>query len=131
MVWLCVFRLMLDWFWFNQRHFRSIESNFQSIKSCIESFFKTFVSHMFRHFKTFSKILFSLHLISPRFLEIFLSFSSKFLQGFLSSYIGKTFLPFFFILFSLFMHLRDIFGPWKFWGFWWFKFFLSQLINGF
>ena len=81
-------------------------------------FFKTFVSHVFCHFQAISKTLFSLYSISPSFLARFLSFSSKFLQGFFSSFTDKTFLPFFFHLFWFFMHLRDIFGPMKNWGFW-------------
>ena len=38
LVWICLFRSVLDRCWINQRHFRSIKSNFRSIENHIESF---------------------------------------------------------------------------------------------
>ena len=66
---------------------------------------------------------------------IILSFSLKFLQGFLSSKAGKTFIPFLFHLFSSFMHFCHAYWensePIENWGFCSFKPFLSKLIIGF
>ena len=67
-------------------------------------FLKHWVSHVFFTIQTFSKLFLSLFDRSKGQSK-FLSFSTKFLQGFLSSK--------------------------GFWGFWCFKLFLSQLINGF
>ena len=39
LVWICLFRSVLDRCWINQRHFRSIKSNFRSIENHIERFF--------------------------------------------------------------------------------------------
>ena len=103
LVWLYVFRSMLDWFWINRRHFWLIKYIFRSIEIRIESFLKPFFLTCFVTFKLFQK-LFSLYSIGPRLLARFLSFSLKFLQVFLSSYTGKTLLPFLFHLFSFFLH---------------------------
>ena len=100
--------------------FRSIESNFRSIQNRIESLLKPLILMCSSLFKTFSKHL-SFALRSVKESNQFLSFSSIFLQRFLFSYTSKTLLPFFFHLFSLFMHffihLRDIFRPMKNLGF--------------
>ena len=102
LVWIYPFRSLLDWFWINRRHFQSIESNFRSIQNHIESFFKKLCfSRGQTLFQNFQK-LFSLYSIGLRFKARFLSFSSKFLQGFLSSKAGKTFIPLLFHLFSCF-----------------------------
>ena len=91
------------------------QSNVFSInQKSYREFFKTFVSHVFFTIQTFSKVL-SLYSISLRVKARFLSFLTKFLQRFLSSYTSKTFIPLHFHLFSLFvhffMHLRVIFEP--------------------
>ena len=116
LVWLCVFRSMLDWFWINRRHFRSIESNFRSIESCIESFFLnlcfSYVLSLSNYFKNSFLSLFDWSKIPSKIFVVFF----KILQGLLSSYTSKTFLPFFFNLFSFFMHLRDIFKTLKILG---------------
>ena len=63
---------------------------------------------MFVTIQTFSKSSFSLSLIGQGSKQNFLSFSLKFLQEFLTSKAGKTFLPFLFHLFSCFMHFGKI-----------------------
>ena len=87
--------------------FRSIETNFRSIKNHIESFFfffKTLDSHVFKHFfKNFSNS-FSLYPIGQVSNQDFLSFSSVLFARFSSSKAGKTLLPFFLHWFSYFMH---------------------------
>ena len=130
LVWIWPFRSLLDCFWINRRHFRSIESNFRSIENRIQSFLKTEFSRV-QSLSNFFKTLFSLSLIGQGFQSLFLSFSLKFLQGFLSSKAGKTFLPLLFHSFSCFMHFRENVEPKGNWDFWWFNLFLSQLINGF
>ena len=65
------------------------------------------VVSLFKLFKSY----FSLSSIGQDSKQDFLSFSLKFLQGFLSSKVGKTFLPFIFHLFSCFMHFFH-----AFWG---------------
>ena len=57
LVWLYVFRSMLDCLWINWRYFRSIESNFRSIENLIESFLKPLFLMCSSLFKTFSKHL--------------------------------------------------------------------------
>ena len=134
LVWIWPFRSLLDCFWINRRHFRSIESNFRSIENRIQSFLKTEFSRV-QSLSNFFKTLFSLSLIGQGFQSLFLLFSLKFLQGFLSSKAGKTFIPFLFHLFSSFMHFYhaywENFEPIENWGFCWFKPFLSKLIFGF
>ena len=116
--------------------FQSIESNFRSIENRIESFFyRLFFSRVQTIFQNFQK-LFSLYSIGLRFQVRFLSFLAKFLQGFLSSKAGKTFLP---LLFHFVFHVSCIFfmlfrenvEPMKIWDFCWFKPFLWKLIDGF
>ena len=96
LIWLCVFRLVLDCYWINRMYFRSIENR-------IESFFKTFVFHYSNLFEN----TFSLYSIGLRVKARFLSFLTKFLQGFLSSKAGKTFIPLLFsfiFMFHAFFH---------------------------
>ena len=104
MVWFCVFRSVLDWFWINQRYFRLIESKFWSIENRIKSFLKTFVSHVFFTIQNFFKTPFSLFDRS-RSQNKFLSFSFKIFARFFSFKASKTLLPLLFHLFSIFMHL--------------------------
>ena len=59
---------------------------------------------MFYHYSNFFKSSLSLSSIGQGSKHNFLSFSLQFLLGFLISKAGKTFLPFFFHLFSCFMH---------------------------
>ena len=82
--------------------FRSIESNFRSIENHMESFLKTLSISRVLSLSNFSKPFLSLSLIGLRFQARFLSFSLKFLQGFLSSKAGKTFIPLIFHLLSCF-----------------------------
>ena len=124
LVWLYVFRSVLDCYWINQMYF-------QSIKNRIESFLKPLFLTCSSLFKPFSKHFLSLFDRSKGQSARFLLFSSKFLQGFLSSKAGKTFIPLLFHLFSCFMHFRENVEPKGNWDFWWFNLFLSQLINGF
>ena len=84
LAWLCVFR--------------SIEPIFRSIESHIESFLKTEFLTCSSLFKLFFKTL-SLYSIGPRVQTRFLSFSTKIIQGFLSSKAGKTFIPLLFFYF--------------------------------
>ena len=68
LLWICLFRLVLDRCWINWKHFWSIESNFRSIKNRIESFFKTLSFHVFFTIQNFFKKLFlSLSLRLVRF----------------------------------------------------------------
>ena len=106
LVWLCVFRSVLDCFWINRRYFQSIESNFQAIKNRIESFLNLYFSHVL-HYSNFFQNSFSFYLINLSVKARFLLFSSKFFRGFLSSKVGKMFLPLLFHLFSCFMHFRE------------------------
>ena len=130
LVWLCVFQSFLDCFWINRRYFQSIESNFQAIKNRIESFLNLYFSHVL-HYSNFFQNSFSFYLINLSVKARFLLFSSKFFRGFLSSKVGKMFLPLLFHLFSCFMHFRENVEPKGNWDFWWFKLFLWKLINGF
>ena len=82
--------------------FQSIESNFRSIKNRSKSFLKTLVFHVFVTIQTFQKFFLSLSSFGQGSKKNFLSFSFKFLQGFLTSKAGKTFLPFLFHLFFMF-----------------------------
>ena len=90
---------------------------------------------MFVTIQVFSKSSFSLSSIGQDSKQIFLSFSLKFLQGFLTSKANKTFLPFLFHLFSCLMYFFSTFWenfePKQNWGFCWFQSFLSKLIIGF
>ena len=123
--------------------FRSIKPIFQSIESCIERLLFIYLFFFLKKL-SFSRVLrysnffqssFSLSLIGPRVKARFFSFSTKFLQGFLSSKANKTFIPLLFLLFSIFMHFCHAFGvifkPKGNWVFWWFKLFLWKLFNGF
>ena len=65
---------------------------------------------MFFIIQNFFQNSFSLYSIGPRVKTRFLSFSTKFLQGFLSSKASKSFIPLFFLLFSVFMHFCHAFG---------------------
>ena len=65
---------------------------------------------MFFIIQIFFQNSFSLYSIGPRVKTRFLSFSTKFLQGFLSSKASKSFIPLFFLLFSVFMHFCHAFG---------------------
>ena len=61
LVWLCVFRSVLDCYWINRRYFRSIKSNFRSIENRIESFLKPLFlmrSSLFKPFSTHTLSLF-------------------------------------------------------------------------
>ena len=78
-------------------------------KSYRESFKKLSFSRVL-HYSNFFQNSFSLYSIGPRVKARFLSFSTKFLQGFLSSKAGKTFIPLIFLLFSVFMHFGRAFG---------------------
>ena len=133
LVWLCLFRLMLDCYWINWRYFQSIESNFRSIEISIESFLKPLFLTCSSLFKPFSKHFLSLFDWSKGQSKIFFIF--KFLQGFLSSKAGKTFVPLIFHLFSCFMHFfthfRENVEPKGNWDFWWFNLFLWKLITRF
>ena len=60
LVWLCVFRSVLDCYWINRRYFRSIKSNFRSIENRIESFLKPLFLMRSSLFKPFSKHTLSL-----------------------------------------------------------------------
>ena len=60
LVWLYVFRSVLDCFWINRRYFRSIKSNFRSIENRIESFLKPLFLMRSSLFKPFSKHTLSL-----------------------------------------------------------------------
>ena len=133
LVWLYVFRSVLDCYWINRRYFWSIKSNFRSIEISIEIFLKPLFLTCSSLFKPFSKHFLSLFDRSKGQSKIFFIF--KFLQGFLSSKAGKTFVPLIFHLFSCFMHFfthfRENVEPKGNWDFWWFKLFLWKLINGF
>ena len=87
-------RLVLD----QSKHFWPIESNFRSVENHIESFLKTEFLTCSSLFKLFFKTL-SLYSIGPRVQTRFLSFSTKIIQGFLSSKAGKTFIPLLFFYF--------------------------------
>ena len=90
---------------------------------------------MFVTIQVFSKSSFSLSSIGQDSKQIFLSFSLKFLQGFLTSKASKTFLPFLFHLFSCLMYFFSTFWenfePKQNWGFCWFQSFLSKWSLGF
>ena len=84
LVWIWPFRSLLDCFWINRRHFRSIESNFRSIENRVESFLKTLSFHVFNHFQTFSKhfsLSLSLQLVKASN-HYFCCFPSNFFKGF-------------------------------------------------
>ena len=119
LVWIWSFQLLLNWFWINWRHFRSIKSSFRLIENRIESFLKPWVFTCSITFKLFQNTFLSLFDRSRLQIIVFivLSFSLKFLQGFLSSKAGKTFLPLLFHLFSCFMHFRENVEPMKIWDF--------------
>ena len=97
LVWICPFRSVLNCYWINRRHFRSIESNFRSIENCIESLLKLWVFTCSITFKLFQKH-FSLSSIGQGFQSIFCCFP------FLSSKAGKTLLSLLLHLFTCFMH---------------------------
>ena len=83
LVWLCVFRSVLDCYWINRRYFRSIESNFRSIENRIESFLKPLFLTCSSLFKTFSKHL-SLSLRSVKeSKKIFVIFLQNFCKVFI------------------------------------------------
>ena len=70
----------------------------RSIEECFKRKIKSFSEHVFFNFSFFlSLFLFSLS-IDPA--KIFLSFLSQIFKGFSSSSLGKTLLPFLFLLFS-------------------------------
>ena len=97
MVWIYLFQSLLD-----QSKVFSINR-----KSHREFLKKPLAFHVFYHFQTFQK-LFSLSSINLRFKARFLSFSLKFIQGFLTSKANKTFITFLFHLFSCVMHIGKI-----------------------
>ena len=79
-------------------------------KSYREFFLKLSFSHVLHH-SNFVQNSFSLYSIGPRVEARFLSFSTKFLQGFLSSKAGKTFIPLLFsFIFSFHAFLSCIWG---------------------
>ena len=97
----------------------SIDQTYFSInRKSYREFFKTFVFSHVLHYSNFFQNSFSLYSIGLRVKARFLSFSTKFLQGFLSSNAGKTFIPSFFFYFQfscifvmhlgLFSNLREI-----------------------
>ena len=120
MVNLCLFWSMLDCYWINRIFFYQSNLIFDHRKSYREFFKRLFFmcSNSF-----FQKVFnfFSLHTTQSRLQSNFLSFSSVLFARFFSPKAGKTFIFFFFNLFSFFMHffmhIRDMFGPWKIWGF--------------
>ena len=100
LVWLCVFRSVLDCFWINRRYFQSIESNFQAIKNRIESFLNLCFSHVL-HYSNFFQNSFSLYLINLSVKARFLLFSSKFFWGFCHLRPVRPFYLSFFIYFHV------------------------------
>ena len=70
------------------------------------AFFKNFEFSLVQSLSNFFKTLFSLSSIGQGFKSLFLLFSLKFLQGFLSSKAGKTFLP---LLFSFIFMFHALF----------------------
>ena len=128
LVWLCVFRSVLDCYWINRRYFRSIESNFRSIENRIESFLKPLFLTCFSLFKTFSKHL-SLSLRSVKASnQFFVVFPFYLLR------LVRLFCP----SFCIYLHVSCIFScilwgyfePMKILGFWCFQSLLLKLING-
>ena len=82
LVWLYVFWSMLDWFWINWRHFRSIESNFRSIESQIEFFFFlnlcfSRVLSLSNYFKNSFLSLFDQSKIPSKIFVVFFKISSR------------------------------------------------------
>ena len=112
-------------------NFRSIESIFWSIKNRLESFLKHEILTCSSLFQKFQKAFLS-HFDRSRFKDkFFCRFPLIFLKGFDHLEPERLLCPFFFGLISFFMHLRENFEPIKIWGFWWFQWFLSKLVNGF
>ena len=108
LVWLCTFWSMLDWFWINWRHFRSIESNFRSIESQIEFFF--FLNLCFSRVLSLSnyfKKLFSLSIWSVQdSQQDFCHFLQNFFKGFCLHTLVRPFYP----SFSIYFHYSCIFS---------------------
>ena len=84
----------------------------------------------------FQKLSLSLSL-SPSFLDwstsnlFFVIFFLIFLKGFCLQVLIRPYYPFFFILFTFFMHFRCNFRTNRFLGFWFLSWFRSKLIIGF
>ena len=55
LVWLCVFQSMLNWFWINRRHFRSIKPIFSINQKSYREFLKPLFPHVFFPIQTFFK----------------------------------------------------------------------------
>ena len=103
--------------------FQSIESNFWSIENRSESFLKCF-SHVFITLFILFQKAFSLFFLDRSTLSQFLSFLPNFSQGFCLQVPIRPFYPFFFILFTFFMHFRWNFRTYRF-----SRFFILDVIN--
>ena len=115
LVWVCVFRSVLDCYWISWRYFRSIESNFRSIKNHIESFLKTFVSLVFFIIQTFFKtLILSLFDRSKGQNKIFVVFDQIFFKGFCHLRPVRPLYPSFFIYFHVSCILGRMLNLWKF-----------------
>ena len=93
---------------------------------------------MFDSFKTLFQIFFKFSSLSSTWqgsTEDFLSFSTKFLQGFSLTRLVRSLYPFFCFYFHDFMHklmhFNGIFGTFQIWGFCWINPLFLKLIIGF
>ena len=102
--------------------FRLIQSNFRPIKNWSKSFLKQAFLMCSSLYSNFSKsFLRSLSLRLIHFKSFFVIFFLISLKGFYLQVPVRPFYPFFFILFTYFMHfsciIDEIFGPIGIWGF--------------
>ena len=138
--------------------FRLIHSDFRSIKILLKNFnkplpgsidrtcfsinwtswIKFFLNTVFDSFKTLFQIFLKLSSLSPTWqgsTEDFLSFSTKFLQGFSLTRLVRPLFLFFCFYFHDFMHklmhFNGIFGTFQIWGFCWINPLFLELIIGF
>ena len=96
---------------------RSIEPNFRLIEIRSEGFFKKLFLSRILHFIQFFKNLFAFSLRLIHLKPIFVIFFLIFLKGFCLQVPVCPFYPFFFILFTYFMHFRCNFLAYRNLGF--------------
>ena len=101
LVWLCVFQSMLNWFWINRRHFRSIKPIFSINQKSYREFLKPLFPHVFFPIQTFFKT----RSLSIRSVygskKFFCRLPPNFLQGFSPLRSVRPFYPSFCIYFHV------------------------------
>ena len=100
-----------------QHDFRLIESIFSTDQKSVREFFKRLFSRDSSHCSFFFKSFLSLLLGLIHLKSIFVIFFLIFLKGFCLQVLIRPYYPFFFILFTFFMHLRWNFRTYGFLGF--------------